>query len=259
MRVLRRSLARWQEGLADPCWNALYWDNHDQPRVVSRFGDDGECRVESAKLLATLLHLQRGTPYLFQGDELGMTNFPFTSIEQFNDIESVNHFHESVAQGEDPSDVLAALRVMSRDNSRTPMQWDDSPHAGFTTGTPWLPVNPDHRQINAAAQVGVPGSVYEHHRHLIALRHEEPAVVYGDFTLLLPDDEQLFAFTRRHEETELVVVANFSGRPAELPGVLADRCEGAELLVGDRREVDLLPWESRVYRCTTVQVGLPVR
>jgi oligo-1,6-glucosidase len=248
MRVLRRDLVQWQEGLAEVGWNSLYWDNHDQPRAVSRFGDDGACRVESAKLLATLQHLQRGTPYLYQGDELGMTNYPFTSIDQFNDIESINYFHESVRLGADPDDVLARLRVMSRDNGRTPMQWDDSPQAGFTTGTPWLAINPNHVEINAARQVGVPGSVFEHHRRLIALRHEEPAVVHGDFTMLLPDDEQLFAFTRAHEGTELVVVANFSGRPAELPGVLADRCEGAELLIGDRRETDLLPWESRVYR-----------
>jgi oligo-1,6-glucosidase len=137
---------------------------------------------------------------------------------------------------------------MSRDNGRTPMQWDDSAHAGFTTGHPWMPVNPDHQQVNAALQVGVSGSVFEHYRKLIALRHEEPAVVYGDFTLLLPDDEQLFTFMRRHESTELVVVANFSGRPAELPGVLADRCAAAELVIGDSREADLWPWESRVYR-----------
>lgn len=248
MPALRQCLARWQEGLAESGWNSLYWDNHDQPRVVSRWGDDGECRVESAKLLATILHLQRGTPYLYQGDELGMTNYPFTSVAEFNDIESVNYYREAVAAGLDPAEAFAALRTMSRDNARTPMQWDDSPNAGFTTGTPWLPVNPNHREINAASQVGVPGSVFEHHRQLIALRHEEPAVAHGDFTLLLPDHEQLFAFTRRHGAVELVVVANFSGKSTELPEVLAERCADASLLVGDRRETDLLPWESRVYR-----------
>jgi oligo-1,6-glucosidase len=248
MRVLRGVLARWQDGLAEAGWNSLYWDNHDQPRVVSRFGDDGACRVESAKLLATVLHLQRGTPYLYQGDELGMTNYPFSSIDEFDDIESVNYFREAVALGQDPADVLARLRVMSRDNARTPMQWDDSPHAGFTSGTPWLPVNPNRDEVNAARQVGVPGSVFEHHRRLIALRHEEPAVVHGDFALLVPDHDQLFAFTRRHGSTELVVLANFSGRPAELPGVLLDRCADAELVVGDSNEAVMLPWESRVYR-----------
>lgn len=248
MPTLRACLARWQDGLAESGWNSLYWDNHDQPRVVSRWGDDGECRVESAKLLATILHLQRGTPYLYQGDELGMTNYPFTSIAEFNDIESVNYYREAIAAGLDPTEAFAALRAMSRDNARTPMQWDDSPHAGFTTGTPWLPVNPNHREINAASQVGVPGSVFEHHRQLIALRHDEPAVAHGDFTLLLPDHEQLFVFTRRHEAVELVVVANFSGKAAELPDVLAQRCADATLLVGDRTGADLLPWESRVYR-----------
>jgi len=248
MRVLRACLARWQDGLAEVGWNSLYWDNHDQPRVVSRFGDDGSCRVESAKLLATLLHLQRGTPYLYQGDELGMTNFPFTSIDQFDDIESVNYFHEAVAKGQAPEEVMARLRAMSRDNSRTPMQWDSSAHAGFTTGTPWLPVNPNHREINAEGQVGVPGSVFEHHRRLVALRHDEPAVVHGDFTLRLADHDQLFAFTRRHEATELLVVANFSGRSARLPAALYDRWADAELLVGERRDAEMLPWESRVHR-----------
>lgn len=248
MPTLRACLARWQDGLAESGWNSLYWDNHDQPRVVSRWGDDGECRVESAKLLATVLHLQRGTPYLYQGDELGMTNYPFTSVAEFNDIESVNYYREAIAAGLDPAEAFAALRTMSRDNARTPMQWDDSPHAGFTTGTPWLPVNPNHREINAASQVGVPGSVFEHHRQLIALRHEEPAVAHGDFTLLLPDHEQLFVFTRRHEAVELVVIANFSGKAAELPDVLVERCADATLLVGDRTDADLRPWESRVHR-----------
>jgi oligo-1,6-glucosidase len=248
MRRLRDVLARWQEGLAEVGWNSLYWDNHDQPRVVSRFGDDGECRVESAKLLATILHLQRGTPYLYQGDELGMTNYPFTSIEEFDDLESVNYFHEAVARGEDPDRVLASLRVMSRDNARTPMQWDDTTNAGFTTGTPWRPVNPNHREVNAARQVGKPGSVFEHHRRLIELRHQDPVVAHGDFQLLLPDHEQLFAFTRGLEGVEIVVVANFSGEETELPAELADRCADAALLIGDRTGGTLLPWESRVYR-----------
>jgi oligo-1,6-glucosidase len=254
MRVLRACLARWQDGLAAVGWNSLYWDNHDQPRVVSRFGDDGACRVESAKLLATLLHLQRGTPYLYQGDELGMTNFPFTSIEQFDDIESVNYFHEAVAKGQEPEEVLARLRAMSRDNGRTPMQWDSSAHAGFTTGSPWLPVNPNRHEVNAARQVGVPGSVFEHHRRLIALRHEEPAVVHGDFALELCDHHQLFAFTRRHRGTELLVVANFSGAPAVIPPALYDRWADAELVVGERRDRDMAPWESRVHRRAAASV-----
>lgn len=255
MRLLRQVLARWQDGLADVGWNSLYWDNHDQPRVVSRFGDDGACRVESAKLLATILHLQRGTPYLYQGDELGMTNYPFRSIDDFEDIESINYFREAVARGEDADAVLASLRVMSRDNSRTPMQWDDSAQAGFTTGTPWRPVNPNYPEVNAAQQVGKPGSVFEHHRKLIALRHEDPVVAHGDFRLLLPDHDRLFAFTRGSDGAELVVVANFSSSDTELPGVLVDRCADATLVIGERTEPTMLPWESRVYRRAVTAPG----
>ena len=256
VRVLKEVLARWQEGLADLGWNSLYWNNHDQPRVVSRFGDDGEHRVRSAKALATVLHLQRGTPYVYQGEELGMTNYPFTSIDDFEDIESVNYFNESVALGQDPAHVLASLRVMSRDNSRTPMQWDDSVNAGFTEGTPWLAVNPNHLELNAAKQLGDPDSVFEHYRSLIRLRHEEPAVAVGDFTMLLRDDPQLFAFTRRHGTTELLVVANLSGDEAELPSTVAGTWEGSELLssnVDAAPGARLAPWEARVHRRTLAQ------
>jgi oligo-1,6-glucosidase len=259
MRRLRDVLARWQDGLADVGWNSLYWDNHDQPRVVSRYGDDRDWRVESAKALATVLHLQRGTPFLYQGDEIGMTNFPFTSIDQFDDVESVNWFHEAVARGVDPEEVLASLRAMSRDNSRTPMQWDASDHAGFTTGTPWLAVNPDHTEVNVADQVGVPGSVLEHHRALIALRHDDPVVADGDFTLLVPHHEQLFAFVRRLDARELVVVVNFSRTPAELPESLATRCTGSQVVVGAEVGSVLQPWQSSVLRRSDIRVGLPIR
>src|SRR5215207_5655416 len=173
MRDLKASLGRWQAGLADAGWNSLYWDNHDQPRAVSRFGDDSpEFRRESATCLATLLHLHRGTPYVYQGQEIGMANYPFASVDDFHDIESVNHFGTAMVAGQDPTGVLAAMRRMSRDNARTPVQWDDTEHAGFTLGTPWLPVNPDHGEWNAAAQRDDPGSVLAHYRRLIALRHE---------------------------------------------------------------------------------------
>jgi oligo-1,6-glucosidase len=251
VRLLRSCLAAWQEGLADVGWNSLYWDNHDQPRVVSRFGDDGEHRVRSAKLLATVLHLQRGTPYVYQGDELGMTNYPFDSIEDFEDIESVNHYQQAVAQGKDPEEVLASLRAMSRDNSRTPMQWDDSPQAGFTTGQPWLAVNPNYKEVNAARQVDDPDSVFAHYQRLIRLRHEEPTVAYGDFELLARNHPTLFAYTRSYEGTELVVVANFSGDVVDAPVELADRWVDAELVLTNLAPDDtprLAPWECRVYR-----------
>jgi len=252
---LKASLGRWQAAMGDRGWNSLYWDNHDQPRAVSRFGsDDPAYRVLSAKLLATVLHLHRGTPYVYQGEELGMTNVPFASIEDFQDIESVNHYRHAVAAGADPDQVLSSLRRMSRDNARTPMQWDDGPHAGFTEGTPWLAVNPNFAEINAAAQVGDPDSVLAHYRRLIALRHELPVVALGDFAMLLPDHEQVYAFTRRLGATELLVVANFgAGTPrAEVPDEPA--WAGAELLLGtyptpsSASSISLRPWEARVYR-----------
>lgn len=243
--ALRRSLAAWQHGLGDVGWNALYWDNHDQPRVVSRYGDDGEHREQSAKTLATVLHLQRGTPYVFQGDELGMTNYPFTAIAELDDIESRNWYAEQAGLGRPAGELMAALRATSRDNARTPMQWDASKHAGFTTGEPWLPVHPDAERVNAARQVGVVTSVFEHYRALIKLRHEEPAVVYGDFDLLLPDHPQLFCFRRRWRSTELLVVASFAAEPLELPDELDLSGDVVIGTAGDRR---LAAWESRVYR-----------
>jgi oligo-1,6-glucosidase len=256
LRDLKASFGRWQAGLADVGWNSLYWDNHDQPRVVSRFGDDGSHRVESAKMLATVLHLHRGTPYVYQGEEIGMANFPFTSIEQFRDIESVNHWAHTVGAGRARAeDVLPALQAMSRDNARTPVQWDDGPHAGFTTGTPWLAVNPDHLVVNVAAQRDDPDSVLAHYRRLIALRHTEPVVVHGDFTMLLPQDERVYAFTRSLEGTTLLVLGNFSAEPVPAPVPDAAGWARAELLVGrqgapgtDVDPIVLAPWEGRVYR-----------
>jgi oligo-1,6-glucosidase len=201
-------------------------------------------------MLATVLHLHRGTPYVYQGEELGMTNMPFASIADFRDIESLNHYAAAVARGDDPQHVLAALRAMSRDNARTPVQWDASPHAGFTTGTPWIEVNPNYPEINAAAQVDDPGSVFSHYRRLIALRHSEPAVAHGDFTMLLPDDEDVYAFTRRHGATELLVLGNFSGKDLSAE---VDGWDGAELVLGNYPDgaadvAELRPWEARVYR-----------
>ena len=157
---LRSALARWQDALADTGWNSLYWSNHDQPRVVSRYGNDTKYWRESATALATVLHLHRGTPYVYQGEELGMTNVPFDDIDDFRDIESLRYYANAVGLGEDPATVLATLRRKSRDNARTPMQWTAQPAAGFTDGTPWIPVNPNHVWLNAAEQVGTAGSVY---------------------------------------------------------------------------------------------------
>jgi oligo-1,6-glucosidase len=252
VRLLKNVLAKWQHGLAGVGWNSLYWDNHDQPRVVSRFGDDGRYRKRSAKALATVLHLQRGTPYVYQGEEIAMTNYPFASIEEFRDIESINYYQQSVAEGEDPEAVLASLRAMSRDNGRTPMQWDDTPNAGFTDGEPWIATNPNYKEVNVAAESGDPDSVLEHYRRLIRLRHEEPAVAYGDFAMVVPDDPKLYAFTRSYEGVDLLVVANFSKDGAVIPGTVADDWVDAELVLcnvdGERDGLRMEPWESRIYR-----------
>ncbi|WP_347058413.1 alpha-glucosidase [Blastococcus sp. HT6-30] len=251
MRDLKASLGRWQAGLADVGWNSLYWDNHDQPRAVSRFGDDSpEFRRDSATCLATLLHLHRGTPYVYQGQELGMANFPFTSLEDFRDVESLNHHVQAVSAGQDPAEVLVALRTMSRDNARTPVQWDASPNAGFTSGTPWLAVNPDHVQWNAAAQRDDEGSVLAHYRRLIALRHELPVVALGDFAMLLPEHDDVYAFTRSLDDVTLLVVCNLSRTAFRLAGLLPD-APAAELVLGNLPGDDpaeLRPWEARVLR-----------
>jgi oligo-1,6-glucosidase len=252
LRDLKRSLGNWQDALAETGWNSLYWNNHDQPRVVSRFGDDGEFRVQSAKMLGTVLHLHRGTPYVYQGEELGMANVGFTGVDQLRDIESVNHYRTAVAAGQDPAVVLDAIRRMGRDNARTPMQWDAGPQAGFTTGEPWIEVNPDHVDVNAAAQVDDPGSVFHHYRRLTELRHREPAVVHGDFTMLLPEHPSAYVFTRSYDGVELLVLGNFSGETLRLDLPDGEAWAGAEVVIGNYDAVDdvaeLRPWEGRVHR-----------
>jgi oligo-1,6-glucosidase len=221
---------------------------------VSRFGDDGEHRVRSAKLLGTVLHLHRGTPYVYQGEELGMTNAPFGSIHDFRDIEALGQYAQAVTrEGRSPEDVLTVLRARGRDNGRTPMQWDTSPHAGFTTGTPWLAVNPNFVEINAAAALADPDSVYHYYRRLIELRHTEPAVVDGDFTMLLPHDERLYAFTRRLGSTELLVIGNFSADSVRADLDDAAAWARAELVLTNTTPPDDLtlgPWQAVVYRRT---------
>jgi oligo-1,6-glucosidase len=250
---LKAILGRWQAGLAGNGWNSLYWNNHDQPRVVSRFGDDSpRYRVRSAQMLGAVLHLHRGTPYVYQGEELGMTNAPFASIADFRDIEALGQYVQAVDQeGRSPEDVLTVLRARGRDNARTPMQWDASAQAGFTTGTPWLAVNPNHDRINAEAAVKDPDSVYHFYRRLIALRHEEPAVVYGEFAMLLPHDERLYAFTRTYGDTALLVIGNFSGETVRADIDDAAAWEAAELLLTNAaapEDLVLQPWQVVIYR-----------
>jgi oligo-1,6-glucosidase len=246
--VLKKSLHRWQAALADAGWNSLYWNNHDQPRAVSRFGDDTTYWFESATALATVLHLHRGTPYVYQGEELGMTNVPFAGIESFRDIESLNYFDDqTVRLGADAAVVVAALRRSGRDNARTPMQWTGERGAGFSRSTPWIPLNPNHTWLNAASQIDDPMSVFAYYRDLIALRHAQPIVVLGDFALLEVAAETVYAFTRGLGDQRLDVFANLSG---EFVTVDEAGLSPGEVLVGNyppaQRQAGILaPWEAR--------------
>ncbi|MFB4167746.1 alpha-glucosidase [Virgibacillus sp. JSM 102003] len=207
---LKQILSKWQTELENEGWNSLYWNNHDQPRIVSRFGDDGVYRVESAKMLATTLHMMKGTPYIYQGEELGMTNVRFNPIANYRDIETLNMYKEKINEGVEEDALLEKIYVKSRDNARTPMQWDSSVNAGFTETTPWLQVNPNYVDINAAKAVADPDSIYHYYKQLIALRKKYPIIVYGSYELLSPDSERIFAYTRKLRDTHLLVVSNFT-------------------------------------------------
>ena len=221
LRNLKKILTRWQKGLQDIAWNSLYWENHDQPRSVSRFGNDSdEYREISAKMLATCIHMMQGTPYVYQGEELGMTNCPFNTLDNFRDLESINAFHELTEQGKmTEEDMMAAIGYKGRDNARTPMQWDDSAYAGFSTANPWIMVNPNYTKINAKDQVNREDSVFKYYQKLIKLRHESELIVYGTYDLILDDDKDIYAYIRTLGDKKLIVYCNFSEntREVELP------------------------------------------
>ena len=221
LRDLKGILTRWQKGLQDIAWNSLYWENHDQPRSVSRFGNDSdEYREISAKMLATCIHMMQGTPYVYQGEELGMTNCPFNTLDNFRDLESINAFHELTEQGKmTEEDMMAAIGYKGRDNARTPMQWDDSAYAGFSTTNPWIMVNPNYTKINAKDQVNREDSVFKYYQKLIKLRHESELIVYGTYDLILDDDKDIYAYIRTLGDEKLIVYCNFSEntREVELP------------------------------------------
>lgn len=250
--TLKKTLSRWQTELYGKAWNSLFWDNHDQPRAVSRFGDDRPMYREiSAKMLATCLHMLQGTPYIYQGEELGMTNYPFQSPEDFRDIESINAYKEWCSEGKLSHEVFwPCITFKSRDNARTPVQWDDSPQAGFTTGTPWIPVNPNYTTINAKAETADFNSVFHYYKKLIALRKQNPIMVYGKYEALMEDSEELFVYTRTMENEKLLVVCSFCDHetkftiPAEFVGTscLIANIENAY----DKAEMTLKPYEAFV-------------
>lgn len=256
---LKRILSKWQYGLEDGGWNSLYWNNHDQPRVVSRFGDDGVYRVESAKMLAACLHMLKGTPYIYQGEELGMTNMKFESIEDYRDIETLNSYEELVnTYGWSEERMMAAIHARSRDNARTPIQWNDSRNAGFTTGTPWIGVNANYQEINAVKAYNDDESIFHFYKKLIELRKQHDIIVYGRYDLLCPDDEQIFAYTRTLGEEKLLVLCNFKGYEGEFKSPTELDSLSAHLLISNYEQADdkgissdpLRPYECRVYHLT---------
>lgn len=256
---LKQIMSRWQRDLEGRGWNSIYLGNHDQPRPVSRFGDDGPYRVESAKMLATFVHMLQGTPYVYQGEEIGMTNVAFETIDDYRDIQTLNLYREMVDEkGLSPEELMPIVHAKSRDNARTPMQWDAGPNAGFTTGTPWIKVNPNYTEINVEQSLADPNSVFYYYRELIQLRKANPVIVHGAYDLLLDDDEAIYAFTRTLAHDRLLIILNFTGDTPvfSLPGDL--KFSGKALLISNYpvdeaqplRAMTLRPYEARVYRLT---------
>lgn len=247
-KKLKKIMAHWQNELYNCGWNSLFWDNHDLPRIVSRWGNDREYRVESAKMLAILLHGMQGTPYIYQGEELGMTNVQY-DIEDYKDCEIINMYHERLEKGYSKDEIMKSIYAKGRDNARTPMQWDDSANAGFTTGTPWIKVNDNYDKINAKSQVDDPDSIFSCYKKLVQLRKDYPVFVDGKFTLLLEDDENIFAYSRKNEEKTMLVVCNFFDK--EIPMPLAKECEDMEVLISNYKDTSdmsvLRPYEARMY------------
>ncbi len=254
---LKRVMTRWQKGLENRGWNSLYLSNHDQPRTVSRFGEDGRYRVESAKMLGTFLHMLQGTPYIYQGEEIGMTNVRFDTIEDYRDVETLNLYRELVFEKKAaPDEVMKMIYFKGRDNARTPMQWNAGPQAGFSSQEPWIKVNPNYREINVLQSQDDPDSILHYYQELIRLRKHNPVMVYGTYDLILAEHEQIYAFTRTLEDERLLVILNFSkdtplfSLPAEIV------CQKSELIISnypvtleeDIQQFLLRPYEARVYR-----------
>ncbi|WP_153978782.1 glycoside hydrolase family 13 protein [Paenibacillus xylanilyticus] len=246
---LKKVLSKWQTELKGDAWNSLFWNNHDLPRIVSRWGNDGKYRIESAKMLATLLHGMQGTPYIYQGEELGMTNVQY-AIEDYRDIELLNLYKERMGKGYPESSVMESIFAKGRDNARTPMQWDSSDNAGFTSGEPWIKVNPNYTDIHAQDNLNNPESIFHHYRKLIQLRKDHEVIVYGDYELVFPDDPEVFAYTRTLNGTKVLVVCNFKGNMVELP-LQEHLAETNQLLIsnyaGELPLNELRPYEARMY------------
>ena len=245
---LKEVFSRWQKELYNQGWNSLFWNNHDLPRIVSRWGNDKEYRVESAKMLAMLLHGMQGTPYIYQGEELGMTNVQYT-IEEYQDIETQNLYRERIEKGYAKEEIMRSIYAKSRDNARTPMQWSDGEQAGFTSGEPWMRINPNYKEINAQAQVEDKNSIFHCYKTLVEFRKKYPVFVDGSFEMLLEKDENIFAYTRDNADSQLLVVCNFYGKTIACPNELQKNA--MELILCNYEDISnpakLRPFEARVY------------
>lgn len=253
LTTFKQIMYKWYEGLKEKGWNSLFLNNHDQPRLVSRFGNDKEYRVESAKMLATFLHTWQGTPYVYQGEEIGMTNVAFEDINDYKDIEIHNMFREKIAQGIPEQQLMQAIYIKGRDNARTPIQWDDTENAGFTTGKPWIKLNPNYKEINVESALKDRNSVFYYYQKLIKLRKEHEVIVYGDVNMLHEDNENIFAYTRNYNDEKLLVILNFCEKEVEFK-VEEKLEEGTvELLISNYdcdnnvNNILLKPYEARVY------------
>lgn len=249
---LKQVLSKWQTALGDEGWNSLFWNNHDLPRIVSRWGNDQEYRVESAKMFAILLHMMKGTPYIYQGEELGMTNAPIQDISEAQDIETINMYHERFASGYRKEEILQSINAKGRDNARTPMQWDETAHGGFTTGTPWLSVNPNYKTINAKQAIADPSSIFHTYKRLIELRKHNEIIVWGDYELLKETPAEVFAYYRTLNEERWLIVCNLSEQTHEL----TIPQEATELIIANYdREVPVGEIELRPYEAFVVKIG----
>ncbi|NFS29580.1 alpha-glucosidase [Clostridium botulinum] len=253
---LKKIMTKWQKGLENEGWNSLYWNNHDQPRVVSRFGNDKKYWKESAKMLATCLHMMKGTPYIYQGEEIGMTNVTFRDLNDYKDIEIINAYNDLVVKnGRSHDEMMEGIHDRGRDNARTPMQWNSSVNAGFTTGTPWIKVNPNYNEINAESQINDKDSIFNYYKELIKIRKDNEIIVYGNYDLILEDSEEIYAYVRTLNEEQLLVICNFSSNTSEfkLPNNINSKYK--KLLIANYDEckeetlenISLRPYECRAY------------
>ena len=250
---LKKVLSKWQTELEGEGWNSLFWNNHDLPRIVSRWGNDREYRVESAKMLATLLHGMKGTPYIYQGEELGMTNVRFEDINEYNDIETLNMYKDRISKGYSHDEIMASIYAKGRDNARTPMQWDSTENAGFTTGNPWLAVNKNYKFINAEDCLQDKDSIFYHYKKLINIRKHNDTIIYGNYKLLLPEDKNVFAYSRELNGDKIVVVCNFYNKEINLN--FKEDFNNVEILLSNYKDSSILmkdlklrPYEAIMYR-----------